>query len=170
MQGYETHLIFVGDPAKPARETLVDGKLHLERWGQWISKYYPNGVYDGEEQKLYDYSQSVPPYICEQIVRPAVEEGKIVVIIGEDWHTAETICRTSDLLLRAQSASPRRLDVELQQPDVTAPHQLGAAQLRLHDHHRQPLHETPALAVQRQPARDPQWHPSSATSLHLKRA
>ena len=98
MQGYETHLIFVGDPAKPARETLVDGKLHLERWGQWISKYYPNGVYDGEEQKLYDYSQSVPPYICEQIVRPAVEEGKIVIIIGEDWHTAETICRTSDLL------------------------------------------------------------------------
>ena len=114
MQGYETHLIFVGDPNKPARETLVDGKLHLERWGQWISKYYPNGVYDGEEQKLYDYSQSVPLYICEQIVRPAVEEGKIVVIIGEDWHTAETICRTSDLLLRAQSASPRRLDVELQ--------------------------------------------------------
>jgi glycosyltransferase involved in cell wall biosynthesis len=98
MQGYETHLIFVGDPTKPARETLVDDKLHLERWGQWISKYYPNGVYDGEEQKLYDYSQSVPPYICERIVRPAVEEGKIVVIIGEDWHTAETICRTSDLL------------------------------------------------------------------------
>ena len=30
-------------------------------------------------------------------VRPS-SEGKIVVIIGEDWHTAETICRTSDLL------------------------------------------------------------------------
>jgi glycosyltransferase involved in cell wall biosynthesis len=97
-QGYETHLIFVGDPKKPARETLVEGKLHLERWGQWISKYYPNGVYDGEEQKLYDYNDSVPTHICEQIARPAIEQGKIVVIIGEDWHTAEAICRTSDLL------------------------------------------------------------------------
>jgi glycosyltransferase involved in cell wall biosynthesis len=97
-QGYETHLIFVGDPYKPAQETLVDGKLHLERWEQWISKYYPNGVYDGEEQKLYDYNESVPPHICEQIARPAIEQGKIVIIIGEDWHTAEAICRTSDLL------------------------------------------------------------------------
>ncbi len=28
--GYETHLIFVGDPTKPANELLVNGKLHLE--------------------------------------------------------------------------------------------------------------------------------------------
>ena len=76
----------------------MNGKLHLERWSQWISNYYPNGVYDGEEQKLYDYNESVPHYVCEQIVRPAIEEGKIVVIIGEDWHTAETMCRTSDML------------------------------------------------------------------------
>jgi glycosyltransferase involved in cell wall biosynthesis len=98
MQGYETHLIFVGDPTKAARETLVDGKLHLERWAQWISKYYLNGVYEGEEQKLYDYSESVPLHIREHIARPASEQGKIVVVIGEDWHTAEAICRTSDLL------------------------------------------------------------------------
>ncbi|HEX6122028.1 MAG TPA: glycosyltransferase, partial [Ktedonobacterales bacterium] len=96
--GYETHLIFVGDPNKPARETLMDGKLHLKRWGQWISKYYPNGVYDGEDHKLYDYNESVPYHVYNEIARPAIEQGKIVVIIGEDWHTAEAISRCSDLL------------------------------------------------------------------------
>lgn len=98
MQGYTTHLIFIGDPHKPAMETRVDGHLILERWSQWVSKYYPNGVYDGEEQKLYDYNESVPYHIYNDIVRPAIAEGKTVVIMGEDWHTAEVICRTSDLL------------------------------------------------------------------------
>ncbi|QBD79740.1 glycosyltransferase [Ktedonosporobacter rubrisoli] len=97
-QGYTTHLIFIGDPNKPALETRVDGRLILERWSQWVSKYYPNGVYDGEEQKLYDYNESVPHHIYSEIVRPAVDAGKTVVIMGEDWHTAEVMCRISDLL------------------------------------------------------------------------
>jgi glycosyltransferase involved in cell wall biosynthesis len=97
-QGYTTHLIFIGDPTKPSTELRVDGRLILKRWSQWVSKYYPNGVYDGEEEKRYDYSESVPYHIYEQIVRPAVEENKTVVIMGEDWHTAEAISRTSDLL------------------------------------------------------------------------
>ncbi len=63
-----------------------------------MSKYYPYGVYDGEEQKLYDYNESVPYHIYNDIVRPAIAEGKTVVIMGEDWHTAEVICRTSDVL------------------------------------------------------------------------
>src|SRR5579884_2505562 len=97
-QGYTTHLIFIGDPSKPSVETRVDGRLILKRWSQWISKYYLNGVYDGEEQKLYDYNESVPYHIYNEIVRPATEQGKTVVIMGEDWHTAEVMCRTSDLL------------------------------------------------------------------------
>jgi glycosyltransferase involved in cell wall biosynthesis len=97
-QGYTTHLIFIGDPYKPSVETRVDGRLILKRWSQWVSKYYPNGVYDGEEQKLYDYNESVPYHIYQEIVRPAVSNGQTVVIMGEDWHTAEVICRTSDLL------------------------------------------------------------------------
>ena len=96
--GYETHLIFVGDPSKPPAEDLVNGRLHLRRWGQWISQHYPNGVYDGEEHKLYDYNESVPYFVYDEIVRPAVAQGKIVVIIGEDWHTAEAMIRTSDML------------------------------------------------------------------------
>ncbi len=96
--GYETHLIFVGDPTKPGVEVTHNGKLHLTRWSQWISKYYLNGVYEGEEQKLYDYVESVPYHVYEQIAAPAIAQGKLVVIIGEDWHTADTICHTSDLL------------------------------------------------------------------------
>src|SRR6266700_931887 len=97
-QGYTTHLIFIGDPTKPSVESRVDGHLVLERWSQWVSKYYLNGVYDGEEEKLYDFSESVPYHIYDTIVRPAAAEGKMVVVMGEDWHTADAICRTSDLL------------------------------------------------------------------------
>ena len=59
-QGYTTYLFFIGDPTKSATETRVDGRLILKRWSQWVSKYYLNGVYDGEEQKLYDFNDSVP--------------------------------------------------------------------------------------------------------------
>jgi glycosyltransferase involved in cell wall biosynthesis len=97
-QGYTTHLIFIGDPYKPGTELRAGGRLILKRWSQWVSKYYLNGVYDGEEQKLYDYNESVPYHIYNEIVRPAVAQGKTVVIMGEDWQTAEAICRTSDLL------------------------------------------------------------------------
>ncbi len=97
-QGYTTHLIFIGDPYKPSTEELFDGRLILKRWSQWVSKYYLNGAYDGEEQKLYDFNESVPYHIYNEIVRPAVAQGKMVVIMGEDWHTAEVMCRTSDLL------------------------------------------------------------------------
>ena len=96
--GYETHLIFIGDPNEPAEERRVDGKLILHRWSQWISRYYPNGVYDGEEHKLYDYNETVPAYVRTHIVEPAVAQGKLVVVLGEDWHTAEAISRISDEL------------------------------------------------------------------------
>lgn len=99
--GFQTHLIFVGDPNKPPVEDRVEGRLRIERWGQWISKYYPNGVYDGEEGKLNDYSDSVPRHVCDDIAKPAIDQGKIVVIIGEDWHTAEAVSRTSEALQQA---------------------------------------------------------------------
>ncbi len=97
-QGYKTHLIFIGDPYKPAVEERAQGNLVLARWSQWISKYYPNGVYDGEEQKLYDYNDTVPYHIFNNIVNPAIAQQKTVVVMGEDWHTAEAMTRTSDLL------------------------------------------------------------------------
>jgi glycosyltransferase involved in cell wall biosynthesis len=96
--GYETHVIFVGDPNLPGEELLHGGRLKLHRWCQWISKYFPEGVYQGENEKLYDFNESVPPYVLERIVRPAAEQDKIVAILAEEWHTAEVACRISDLL------------------------------------------------------------------------
>lgn len=98
LTGYETHLIFVGDPHKPSEERRCQGRLILHRWCQWISKYYPSGVYAGENEKLYDFNDTVPWFVTEQIIEPAAQQGKLVVVLGEEWHTAETMCRLSDTL------------------------------------------------------------------------
>ena len=98
VQGYTTYLIFIGDPNQPVREERLEGHLILIRWAQWISKQHPRGVYDGEEQKLSEYTEHVPHYVYSEIVRPAGAIGKRVIILGEDWQTAEAICRISDLL------------------------------------------------------------------------
>src|SRR2546429_2764337 len=77
-QGYTTHLIFIGDPYKPSTEERVDDHLILKRSSQWRSKYYLNRVYDGEEQQLYDFNESVPYHIYNEIMRPAVAQGKTI--------------------------------------------------------------------------------------------
>jgi glycosyltransferase involved in cell wall biosynthesis len=97
-QGYTTHLIFIGDPRLPSREEREGGHLILHRWGQWISQFHPAGVYDGEEGKLADFNDSVPPFVLDQIIRPAATRGRVVAVLAEEWHTAEATCRLSDLL------------------------------------------------------------------------
>ena len=99
--GFTTHLLFVGDPDLPGHETREDGRLHLHRWCQWISRHHPNGVYDGEEGKLHDFDQSVPWFVVDHIVRPAAAQGKVVAILAEEWHTVEATCRISDVLYGA---------------------------------------------------------------------
>ncbi len=99
--GFHTHVVFVGDPHARPTEVSSRGRLTLHRWCQWISKYYPGGVYQGEDEKLYDFNQSVPPFVVESLARPAIEAGHLVVIMGEEWHTAEAMCRVSDLLHEA---------------------------------------------------------------------
>ncbi|MBN2407629.1 MAG: glycosyltransferase family 4 protein [Elusimicrobia bacterium] len=96
--GYTTHLFFVGDPNLPGLEKKLGGKLIIHRWCQWISRYHPNGVYDGEDNKVMDFNGSVPSYITDEIVRPAAEENKIVVVMAEEWHTAQTIINVSNHL------------------------------------------------------------------------
>lgn len=95
-RGFDTHLLFVGDPAAPGRET--HGRLTLHRWCQWISAHHPAGVYDGEEGKLLDFVESAPPFLVEEFVRPALAEGRLPVILAEEWHTAEAVVRLRDRL------------------------------------------------------------------------
>jgi glycosyltransferase involved in cell wall biosynthesis len=96
--GFKTHLFFIGDPKLESIELRNNGRLVLHRMCQWISKYHLSGVYDGEESKLYDYQDSIPRIVKDEVVKPAAASGKLVVVMAEEWHTAETICRLSDTL------------------------------------------------------------------------
>ncbi len=96
--GFPVHVFFIGDPKLPGEEVSQDGKLVLHRWCQWISQYHPRGVYDGEEDKLNDFNRSLPDYVVEHVAAPAISRGKLVAILGEEWHTTEAMCRISDLL------------------------------------------------------------------------
>ena len=97
-RGYVTHLFFVGDPRLPAHEELIDGRLHLHRWSQWISRFYPLGVYSGEDDKVADLNRSLPDALVEDFIKPAVERGNQVVVIGEEWHLAHAMTLLSDAL------------------------------------------------------------------------
>jgi glycosyltransferase involved in cell wall biosynthesis len=97
-RGFPTHLFFIGDPRRDGEETTSRGRLVLHRWCQWISEYYPNGVYQGEDGKVNDFKQSLPPFVIERLIKPALAEDKLVVILSEEWHTAEAACRLSEQL------------------------------------------------------------------------
>ncbi|GEM_PF-861699 len=96
--GFGTQLLFIGDPHLPSHEIRSDGRLVLRRWSQWISTYYPMGVYEGENQKVADFSRSVPEFVVEHIIRPALARRKIPVVLAEEWQTAEAVCRLHELL------------------------------------------------------------------------
>ena len=98
--GYDTHLYFVGDPDLPGKEIQQGGKLHYRRWCQWISAQHRGGVYDGEEGKIRDWNSSLPAGVIEEVIVPAVAEGKSVVLLGEEWHTSWSMSLISDNLYR----------------------------------------------------------------------
>lgn len=96
--GYETHLFFIGDPDLPSQEEHESGRLHYHRWCQWLSSMFRGGVYDGEEDKLRDWDRSIPAAVIDGIVSPAIEAGRKVVVLGEEWQTAATMNHLSDSL------------------------------------------------------------------------
>jgi glycosyltransferase involved in cell wall biosynthesis len=96
--GTRTHMVFIGDPDLPAHEEQFDGRLFLHRWSQWISRYHPNGVYDGEEGKLRDLAHTLPPFVAEEVVPGALAAGRIPLFMLEEWHTAPCAIALSDSL------------------------------------------------------------------------
>jgi hypothetical protein len=97
-RNYDTHLFFIGDPRGQGEELQHDTHLTLHRWCQWISQYNPDGVYQGENEKVEDFSRSIPPFVIDRIVRPAVDRDERVIILSEEWHTAEATCRLGEQL------------------------------------------------------------------------
>jgi D-inositol-3-phosphate glycosyltransferase len=98
--GCDTHLWFIGDPALPGEERV--GNLALHRWGQWISRYHPGGVYDGEEGKQADYGASLPPFLVREVLLPHLAHaGNRAAILAEEWQTAPAVLHLDWLLRRA---------------------------------------------------------------------
>jgi len=96
--GYPTYLYFCGDPVLPGEEDVEGGRLHLRRWCQWISAQHPGGVYEGEEGKIRDWNSSLPASLIDNVIEPAVAEGKHVIVLGEEWHTSWSMRLISDTL------------------------------------------------------------------------
>jgi glycosyltransferase involved in cell wall biosynthesis len=96
----ETHLWFVGDPNLPGHEKR--GPLCLHRWCQWISRYHPAGVYDGEEGKRADYAGSLPPFLLCEVLLPHLQRGGRAVVLAEEWHTVDAVLHLDWLLRNAQ--------------------------------------------------------------------
>jgi glycosyltransferase involved in cell wall biosynthesis len=96
--GFDTHLWYIGDPDLPGHETRR--QVHLHRWCQWISRYHPGGVYDGEEGKRWDFASSLPPFLMQEALVPFLREpGRRSLILAEEWQTASAVLHL-DWLLR----------------------------------------------------------------------
>ena len=98
--GYKTHLFFVGDPYAEHESYLAGENLCIHRWCQWLSSEWPGGVYDGEDKKIADWNRTIPEYVASEIVKPSAQKGLLTVIMGEDWHTGESMVLLDKTLRR----------------------------------------------------------------------
>jgi glycosyltransferase involved in cell wall biosynthesis len=85
--GSFVNLIFAGDPAMRAVEDYTKN-VTLRRWSQWISAHHPRNAYDGEDDKVADWTASLPAFIVDSIVAPAAAAGQRTLVICEEWQTA----------------------------------------------------------------------------------
>ncbi|MBV8195549.1 MAG: glycosyltransferase family 4 protein [Candidatus Dormibacteraeota bacterium] len=95
-RGFNTTLVFVGDPGRPATEQNED--VNLVRWAQSSSRKHPAGVYDGEFEKMAELTRSLPGWLVDRVVRPAAAAGRVVAVLCEEWHTAVFARVLSDML------------------------------------------------------------------------
>jgi len=93
-------LWFIGDPDLPGHERIDEG-LHLHRWCQWISRHHPQGVYDGEDFKERDFASSLPPFLYDRFIAPAITSSEPVVVLAEEWHTVHAVLHLDWLLSEA---------------------------------------------------------------------
>jgi glycosyltransferase involved in cell wall biosynthesis len=103
-EDFDTHLWFIGSPDLPGTETR--GRLTLHRWCQWISRYHPGGVYDGEEGKQADFARSLPPVLQGVLLPLLRERTRRAVVLAEEWQTADAVLHL-DWLLRCAGIRDR---------------------------------------------------------------
>jgi hypothetical protein len=86
--GYETHLVYFGDPQQPSVQR-IDGHLTLHRWAQQLSARHPGGVYTGEDERRADLAGSLPGYLMANMIRPLVRARFTPVILATEWQTLD---------------------------------------------------------------------------------
>ncbi|HEX3551305.1 MAG TPA: glycosyltransferase family 4 protein [Candidatus Elarobacter sp.] len=86
-KGHDVQLFFAGDPHGEAVEPGDPG-VTLRRWSQWISQQHPRNAYDGEAGKVRDWETSLPRWIVDEMLLPAQAAGERVLVICEEWQTA----------------------------------------------------------------------------------
>jgi glycosyltransferase involved in cell wall biosynthesis len=96
--GFATTLAFVGDPELPPEDERHG--VRLVRWCQHISRHHPVGVYQGEEAKVADLEASLPAHLVQSVIGPAVDRGRLVAVMTEEWQTADFTRLLSDELYR----------------------------------------------------------------------
>ncbi|MBX5467206.1 MAG: glycosyltransferase family 4 protein [Firmicutes bacterium] len=95
-RGVLTHLVFWGDPQAPAEEQR--GPLELVRWNPALNRRWPEGVYAGEAERVADWERHLPEFLIERWIAPAVAMGREVVVLAEEWQTANLLIALSDRL------------------------------------------------------------------------
>jgi glycosyltransferase involved in cell wall biosynthesis len=80
--------------------------VNLHRWAQWVSRYHPGGVYDGEVGKASELARSLPPHLVQEFLTPHISEGGQTVVLAEEWQTVDAVLHL-DYLLRAAKLRDR---------------------------------------------------------------
>lgn len=98
--GSKVDLIFVGDPANRPVEDFAPN-VTLRRWSQWLSQIHPRNCYDGEDDKVRDWENSIPAFVVDEVLTNAAAAGERLLVIAEEWQTA-TCAVLIDRLARAR--------------------------------------------------------------------
>jgi glycosyltransferase involved in cell wall biosynthesis len=102
--------IFIGDPQLPEHE--VRGGVTLHRWCQRLSAAHGVGVYTRENEKVVDFTNTVPQFVMQHIVRPAVLKSKKerVLVLAEDWQTVDAVMSLA-LIAQLEHIGPDQLRI-----------------------------------------------------------
>jgi hypothetical protein len=98
--GYETHLVYFGDPQRPSVER-IDGHLTVHRWAQQLSARHLGGVYTAEDERRAELAGSLPGYLMDNMIRPLVRARFTPVILATEWQTFDFLS-TLDRLLETE--------------------------------------------------------------------
>ncbi len=162
-------LFFVGDPApKPVEPS--DPGVTLRRWSQWLSRQHPRNAYDGEPAKVHDWEISLPPWIVDEMLVPAQAAGERVLVICEEWQTAN-VAIAIDRLARERGVRGA-LTLMWNANNTYGFERIHWPTLdpRRRGHRGQQVHEVRAGGVGRARAGHPQRHRRSAARRRRPRA